>query len=88
MNCACSEAMSKRADAAKQGYSGLLSFGYYLDHLDPAGVHYANDPMGGEARQVTKLDDGVDGLAAGMILMPVTGIRYAQIVRNPVCTSI
>jgi hexosaminidase len=34
------------ADAARQGYRGILSFGYYLDHLQPASSHYAVDPMG------------------------------------------
>jgi hexosaminidase len=33
------------ADAAKQGYSGLLSSGYYLDLMWPASRHYAVDPM-------------------------------------------
>jgi hexosaminidase len=33
------------AAAAKQGYSGLLSFGYYLDLMWPAARHYAVDPM-------------------------------------------
>jgi len=33
------------ATAAKQGYSGLLSFGYYLDLMWPAERHYAVDPM-------------------------------------------
>jgi len=33
------------ATAARQGYSGLLSFGYYLDLIWPAGRHYAIDPM-------------------------------------------
>jgi hexosaminidase len=33
------------AEAAKQGYSGLLSFGYYLDLMWPASRHYAVDPM-------------------------------------------
>src|SRR5579863_9442482 len=37
------------ADAAKQGYSGLLSFGYYLDLMWPAAKHYAVEPMSGEA---------------------------------------
>jgi hexosaminidase len=30
---------------AKQGYSGILSAGYYLDHIDPASTHYAVDPV-------------------------------------------
>ena len=33
------------ATAAQQGYSGLLSFGYYLDLMWPASRHYAVDPM-------------------------------------------
>ena len=33
------------AAAAKQGYRGLLSYGYYLDLMWPAGRHYAVDPM-------------------------------------------
>ncbi|MGO9086723.1 MAG: beta-N-acetylhexosaminidase [Candidatus Sulfotelmatobacter sp.] len=33
------------AAAAKQGYSGLLSHGYYLDLMWPAAQHYAVDPM-------------------------------------------
>ena len=33
------------ATAAKQGYSGLLSHGYYLDLMWPAAQHYAVDPM-------------------------------------------
>jgi len=37
------------ATAARQGYSGLLSFGYYLDLMWPAGRHYAIDPMSSEA---------------------------------------
>ncbi len=36
-------------EAARQGYMGILSFGYYLDHMRPASFHYANDPLGGEA---------------------------------------
>jgi hexosaminidase len=35
------------ATAAQQGYSGLLSFGYYLDLMWPASRHYAVDPMSG-----------------------------------------
>src|SRR6202034_1513064 len=33
------------AAAAKQGYRGLLSYGYYLDLMWPASRHYAVDPM-------------------------------------------
>jgi hexosaminidase len=41
------------ADAAKQGYSGLLSFGYYLDLMWPAARHYAVDPMSDAAASLT-----------------------------------
>ena len=41
------------AAAAKQGYSGLLSFGYYLDLMWPAARHYTVDPMSGDAATLT-----------------------------------
>jgi hexosaminidase len=41
------------AQAAKQGYRGLLSNGYYLDLMWPAGRHYAVDPMSGAAANLT-----------------------------------
>jgi hexosaminidase len=41
------------AEAVAKGYRSVLSFGYYLDHLDPARMHYANDPMGGQASNLT-----------------------------------
>ncbi len=37
------------AAAARQGYRGLLSSGYYLDAMWPAAQHYAVDPMSGDA---------------------------------------
>lgn len=41
------------AQAAQQGYRGLLSNGYYLDLMWPAAQHYAVDPLGGAAAQLT-----------------------------------
>jgi len=41
------------AEAAKQGYSGLLSSGYYLDLMWPAARHYAVDPMTNETASLT-----------------------------------
>lgn len=32
-------------EAAKRGYPGLLSNGYYIDLCQPASFHYANDPL-------------------------------------------
>lgn len=37
------------AEAARQGYMGILSAGYYLDLMQPASAHYQVDPMEFEA---------------------------------------
>jgi len=41
------------ADAAKQGYDGILSNGWYLDLIQPASQHYAVDPLKGETAGLT-----------------------------------
>jgi len=41
------------ADAARQGYRGLLSNGYYIDLMYPASQHYAADPLSGPAASLT-----------------------------------
>jgi len=41
------------AAAARAGHRGVLSFGYYLDHLQPASAYYAVDPWGGAAAGLT-----------------------------------
>jgi len=41
------------ADAVRQGFRTILSWGYYLDHLSPAAYHYGIDPAGGPAEQLT-----------------------------------
>lgn len=41
------------ADAARKGYRGLLSNGYYIDLMQPASQHYAVDPMSGPAASLT-----------------------------------
>ncbi len=41
------------AEAAKQGYRGILSNGYYIDLMWSAARHYAVDPLGGEAADLT-----------------------------------
>ncbi|MBO0727485.1 MAG: family 20 glycosylhydrolase, partial [Blastocatellia bacterium] len=33
------------AEAAKKGYTGILSNGYYIDLMEPAWRHYLNDPI-------------------------------------------
>jgi hexosaminidase len=44
------------AAAAKQGYRGLLSFGYYVDLNWPASRHYAVDPISGAAADLSPED--------------------------------
>jgi hexosaminidase len=41
------------ADAVRRGYRGLLSYGYYLDLMQPASLHYSVDPLGGDAAALT-----------------------------------
>jgi len=41
------------AEAAAKGYRGILSAGYYLDHLSPASYHYGIDPLADAARKLT-----------------------------------
>lgn len=42
--------------AAQQGYRGLLSYGYYLDLMQPASQHYAVDPFGDGAASLSDAD--------------------------------
>lgn len=41
------------ADAARMGFGGILSTGYYLDMLNPAWEEYSTDPMEGETAGLT-----------------------------------
>jgi len=41
------------AEAASKGYRGILSAGYYLDHLSPASYHYGIDPLADAAHKLT-----------------------------------
>ncbi len=41
------------ADAARHGFSGILSAGYYLDHMEPASTLYAVDPMENDAASLS-----------------------------------
>ena len=40
-------------EAAAKGYRGILSWGYYLDHLSPAAYHYGVDPTSGDAGKLS-----------------------------------
>jgi hexosaminidase len=42
------------ADVARAGFRGVLSFGYYLDHLKPASLHYGVDPLSGAALELSQ----------------------------------
>jgi hexosaminidase len=41
------------ADIARQGYAGIVSFGYYLDQMQPASFHYEMDPLGKDSNSLT-----------------------------------
>jgi hexosaminidase len=41
------------AEAARQGYQGILSSGYYLDAMAPAAQHYLVDPLAGADATLT-----------------------------------
>jgi len=41
------------AEAAEQGYRGILSSGYYLDAIQPAAQHYLVDPLSGAGATLT-----------------------------------
>lgn len=41
------------AEAARQGYRGLLSHGYYLDLMQSASYHYSVDPLGNGAANLS-----------------------------------
>ena len=55
------------ADASRKGYRGILSAGYYLDHLQTAGTHYAVDPLDGAARALDA--DGAARILGGEAYM-------------------
>jgi hexosaminidase len=42
------------AESARLGYQGILSYGYYLDHMKPASFHYEIDPLGKEAASLSE----------------------------------
>jgi len=44
------------ADAARKGFHGLLSFGYYLDLYQSAAFHYSTEPLSGKAATLNDED--------------------------------
>ena len=45
--------MDSLAKSVSRGSSAILSYGYYLDHMQSAAFHYAIDPQGKEAAALT-----------------------------------
>jgi len=41
------------ADGARKGFTGILSYGYYLDHILTAAYHYQIDPLDKEAASLS-----------------------------------
>ena len=50
------------AEAAQHGFTGILSSGYYLDHMEKASTHYAVDPL---SKESAGLDDEQKKLVLG-----------------------
>lgn len=42
------------AESAHRGYLGILSYGYYLDHMQPASFHFKMDPLDPENVELTQ----------------------------------
>jgi hexosaminidase len=55
------------AEAARHGFSSILSAGYYLDHMEPASTLYAVDPLDGDAASLS--DDERARILGGEIAM-------------------
>jgi hexosaminidase len=49
------------ADAARRGYRGILSWGYYLDLNERAAQHYSVDPMAGAANMTSEQQSHILG---------------------------
>jgi hexosaminidase len=62
-------------ESVKQGFSGILSAGYYLDAMEPAAFHYAVDPLPAtsdlEAAQVSRVLGG-EVCMWGELITPAT----------------
>lgn len=48
--------LSSLAQTVRSGHFGILSFGYYLDQLQPAAEHYLLDPFDGEVAAVSQAE--------------------------------
>jgi hexosaminidase len=55
------------AEAARHGFSSILSAGYYLDHMEPASKLYTVDPLAGDATAL--MDDERARILGGEVAM-------------------
>jgi hexosaminidase len=55
------------SEAARHGFSSILSAGYYLDHMEPASTLYAVDPLENDAASLT--DEQRDRMLGGEVAM-------------------
>jgi hexosaminidase len=55
------------ADAARLGYAGILSSGYYLDHMEPSATLYGVDPLAGDSDALTP--EGKSRVLGGEVAM-------------------
>jgi len=55
------------AEAARHGFSGILSAGYYLDHMEPASKLYSVDPLAGDAAALSS--EQKDRIIGGEVAM-------------------
>jgi len=55
------------AEAARHGFSSILSAGYYLDHIEPASTLYAVDPLDGDAGAL--MDEEKNRILGGEVAM-------------------
>lgn len=69
-------------DAARNGFSGILSAGYYLDHMDPAATMYLVDPLNEKGRATGMLRNP-DAKAAPSA--PLTEEQRKRILGGEVC---
>ena len=70
-------------EAARQGFSGILSAGYYLDHMDTAAQMYQVDPLDEKGRATGMLRN--PDAAKGPPSAPLTQVQRDRILGGEVC---
>ena len=70
-------------EAARQGFSGILSAGYYLDHMDTAATMYQVDPLNEKGRATGMLRN--PDAAKAPPGAPLTQVQRDRILGGEVC---